>query len=75
MNADEKREHDRLKALDETQHDEKEHQDAELHELDAAERAGQVLTGAQRGRLADLRQADTLSKVSAMLRPDKKDKK
>lgn len=47
----------------------------ELDGLDAAERAGQVLTGAQRGRLADLRRADILATVANMLHPDKKEKK
>mgnify|MGYP001569982191 CR=1 FL=1 len=47
----------------------------ELAELDTAERAGQVLTGDQRGRLADLRRADILAAVSAMWHPDKKEKK
>jgi hypothetical protein len=56
-------------------HEHKADEQTELHELDTAEREGKLLTGAQRGRLADLRQADTLAKVEAMLHSDKKDKK
>jgi hypothetical protein len=48
---------------------------AELHALDAAERDGHVLTGAERGRLADLRRADILDVVATLLPPDKKEKK
>lgn len=40
----------------------------ELVQLDADERAGKVLTGGQRGRLADLRRAEILSTVSEWLR-------
>jgi hypothetical protein len=40
---------------------------AELAQLEADERAGKVLTGAERGRLADLRRADILDAVKALL--------
>lgn len=43
---------------------------AELNALDAAEREGQVLTGAQRGRLADLRHDAILAEMTA--RQDRK---
>ncbi len=36
--------------------------------LDAAERDGRVLTGAERGRLADLRKAEILDEVRGLLR-------
>jgi hypothetical protein len=42
-------------------------QQAELHLLDAEERAGKVLTGAEHGRLADLRRAEILETVKEML--------
>jgi hypothetical protein len=38
-----------------------------LHELDAAERSGQVLTGAQRGILADLRRAEIIASVMSLV--------
>jgi predicted alpha/beta-hydrolase family hydrolase len=40
---------------------------AELAQLDAAERAGLVLTGGERGRLADLRMAKILATVAGLL--------
>lgn len=41
----------------------------ELKQLDAAERSGQVLTGAERGRLADLRRAEILAAVAGLFPP------
>lgn len=41
----------------------------ELTRLDQAERAGQVLTGAERGRLADLRRAEILDAVTKLMPP------
>lgn len=42
---------------------------AELKVLDGSERAGRVLTGAERGRLADLRRAEILDTVASLLPP------
>jgi hypothetical protein len=42
---------------------------AELAQLDAAERDGLVLTGGERGRLADLRRAEILATVAGLLPP------
>lgn len=42
-------------------------QQKELHLLDAEERAGKTLTGAEKGRLADLRRAEILETVKEML--------
>lgn len=42
-------------------------QQAELRMLDAEERAGKHLTGAEKGRLADLRRAEILETVQGML--------
>lgn len=42
-------------------------QQAELRMLDTEERTGKVLTGAERGRLADLRRAEILETVQGML--------
>jgi hypothetical protein len=39
----------------------------ELTRLDAEDRAGKVLTGSERGRLADLRRAEILDAVNALL--------
>lgn len=41
----------------------------ELAKLEAAERAGQVLTGEERGRLWELRRLEILASVAAMLPP------
>lgn len=41
-------------------------QHAELRVLDAEERAGKTLTGAEKGRLADLRRAEILMSVKEM---------
>lgn len=60
-----------MKAHEEKAHQEKTHEQTELERLDAAERAGELLTGEQRGRLADLRRADILLAVEAMLHQDK----
>lgn len=39
----------------------------ELTRLDAEDRAGKVLTGSERGRLADLRRAEILDVVNTLL--------
>jgi len=41
----------------------------ELQQLEVADRAGQILTGAERGRLVDLRRAEILDAVARMLSP------
>jgi hypothetical protein len=46
-----------------------ENERAELSQLDADDRVGKVLTGAERGRLADLRRAEILDQVASMLPP------
>jgi hypothetical protein len=42
---------------------------AELRVLDERERQGEVLTGGEKGRLADLRRAEILDTVAGVLPP------